>query len=82
MVHLATFSHSRYPLSVLFSLSRSSLGVGPSSKVGGGVQSLGGPPVEGLYDHPTASPARSNTPFIPGELVTDLLVNVHIGWCM
>ncbi|XP_064396302.1 nucleoporin NUP35-like isoform X2 [Halichondria panicea] len=48
-------------------LDRSSLGVGPSSKVGGGVQSLGGPPVEGLYDHPTASPARSNTPFIPGS---------------
>ncbi len=58
-----------YPLCVLFSLSRSYLGVGFSSEVGGDVQSLGGPPVEGLHDHPTASPARSNTPFIPGELV-------------
>ncbi len=47
----------------VFCLYRSSVGGG---KVGGGVQSLGGPPVEGLYDHPTVSPVRTSTPFLAG----------------
>ncbi len=48
---------------------------GGGGKVGGGVQSLGGPPVEGLYDHHnTASPVRTSTPFLPGELHSLLCV--------
>ncbi len=46
----------------------------------GVVSSPWGPPVEGLYNHPTTSPARSNTSFISGELIIDLLVTrtLHI----
>ncbi len=43
----------------------------------GVVSSPWGPPVEGLYNHPTTSPARSNTSFMSGDLIMNLFSNEH-----
>ena len=51
-------------------------GIGKMDTGGTGAKSVGGPPVHGLYDHHSASPAKASTPLMRAGTCKHVLMRI------